>query len=74
MSLFTELSEFVCVELTALVVLLGLHGKALVAGMASVRSCQELLPCLLTLVPAAFQTDLLLSQGESGSGSASGVT
>lgn len=61
-------------ELTALVVLLGLHGRALVAGVAPVRSCQELLLCLLALVPTAFQMDPPLSQGEPGSGSASGVT
>lgn len=57
MSPFTELAagKFVCVELTALVVLLGL-----VAGMASLRRCWKLPLCPLEPMPAGCQTDSLL--------------
>jgi len=46
----------------------GLHGKVLVAGgrigMASVRSCEKLPPCLIKPVPAISKTDPLLAKAK----------
>lgn len=72
MSPLTELAvgRFVCVELTAPVVLLGLHRKALVAG----GFCKKLPLCPLETMPAGFQVDPALSEAEPGSGSTSGIT
>ena len=61
-------------------IVLGLHGKVLVAGsttrVASVRRCQKLPPCLIEPMPASSKTDPLLAKAEpiSNSGSASGIT
>jgi len=56
----------------------GLHGKVLVVGgaigVASVRSCEKLLPCLIKPVPAGSKTDPPLAKAKpvSDGGSASG--
>jgi len=44
--------------------------------VASVRSCEKLLPCLIKPVPASSKMDLLLAKAKpiSDSGSASGIT
>ena len=45
-------------------------------GVASVRSCEKLLPCLIKPVLAGSKTDLPLAKAKpiSGGGSASGIT
>jgi len=45
-------------------------------GVAAVRSCQKLPPCLIDPVPAGSQTDPLLAKGKpvSDGGRASGIT
>jgi len=61
-----------------------LRGKVLIAGggggraigVASVRSCRKLPPCLIKPVPAGSKTDLLLAKAKpvSDGGSASVIT
>jgi len=59
---------------------MGLSGKVLVAGgaigVASVRNCEKLLPCLIRPVPAGSRMDPLLAKGKpiSNGASASGIT
>jgi len=59
---------------------MGLHGKVLVAGgaigVASVRSCQKLPPCLIKPVPAGSKMDPPLAKAKPSSdgGSASVIT
>jgi len=59
---------------------MGLCGKVLVAGgaigVASVRSCEKLPPCLIAPVPATSKTDWLLPKAKpiSDGGSASVIT
>jgi len=61
-------------------VVLGLHGKGLVAGraagMASVRNCQKIPLCPMEPMPAGSKTDLPLGKAKpiTNSGSASGIT
>jgi len=47
---------------------MGLRGKVLVAGgaigVASVRSCEKLPPCLIKPVPAGSKVDLLLAKAK----------
>ena len=58
----------------------GLHGKVLVAGwaigVASVRSCEKLPPCLIKPVPASSKMDPPLAKAKpiSDGGSASVIT
>ena len=65
---------------TALIFMLGLHGKVLVAGgatgVASVRSCQKLPLCLMEPMSAGYKIDPLPTKAEpiSNGGSASGIT
>ena len=63
---------------------MGLHGEVLVAGgrsgwaigVASLRSCEKLLPCLINPVPAGSKMDPPLAKAKPirDSGSASGIT
>jgi len=59
---------------------MGLRGKGLVArgatGVAYVRSCEKLPPCLIKPLQAGSKTDLLLPKAKpiSDSGSASVIT
>jgi len=61
-------------------IVVGLCGKVLAAvlaiGVASVRSCQKLCPCLIEPMPAGSKTDPLLAKAKpiSDGGSASGIT
>lgn len=40
-------------------------GREAATGVASVRTCQKLLPCPTEQMPASFKTDLLLARAES---------
>ena len=51
-------------------------GSGRATGVASVRSCQKLPPCLTEPMPAGSKTDPLLAKAEpiSNGGSTSGIT